>query len=221
MLPQNDISLDYLACFMSDLPCSPHLLALSVVSFPPCFGPSSLLPCGSLFCSCLSVPAGIASFQCLPALGLWNPRGPDLSNCTSPWVNQVAQKVPAAAAPSRQAPCAHTLGSGWLGAGGSGAMGERATNGWQFWEAGMWGCLPGLQSWGEDREKGQQRAVRRARQTRHVQRDHGGSKMVPDEAGSPTSASCRSRAGRMQPTLPVSWPATPGAPFMQEMYHPL
>uniref|UniRef100_A0A4W2DG14 Adhesion G protein-coupled receptor L1 n=1 Tax=Bos indicus x Bos taurus TaxID=30522 RepID=A0A4W2DG14_BOBOX len=36
---------------------------------------------------------GIASFQCLPALGLWNPRGPDLSNCTSPWVNQVAQKI--------------------------------------------------------------------------------------------------------------------------------
>ncbi|KAB0397912.1 hypothetical protein E2I00_014534, partial [Balaenoptera physalus] len=38
-------------------------------------------------------PVGIASFQCLPALGLWNPRGPDLSNCTSPWVNQVAQKI--------------------------------------------------------------------------------------------------------------------------------
>lgn len=26
---------------------------------------------------------------------VWNPRGPDLSNCTSPWVNQVAQKVSA------------------------------------------------------------------------------------------------------------------------------
>ncbi|XP_014450890.1 adhesion G protein-coupled receptor L1 isoform X4 [Alligator mississippiensis] len=36
---------------------------------------------------------GIASFQCLPSLGIWNPRGPDLSNCTSPWVNQVAQKI--------------------------------------------------------------------------------------------------------------------------------
>ncbi|KAK2510346.1 hypothetical protein Q9233_017833 [Columba guinea] len=36
---------------------------------------------------------GIASFQCLLGLGVWNPRGPDLSNCTSPWVNQVAQKV--------------------------------------------------------------------------------------------------------------------------------
>lgn len=51
----------------------------------------------------LSVSTGIASFQCLPALGLWNPRGPDLSNCTSPWVNQVAQKVPVTAAPCRQA----------------------------------------------------------------------------------------------------------------------
>lgn len=36
---------------------------------------------------------GIASFQCLPSPVQWNPRGPDLSNCTSPWVNQVAQKV--------------------------------------------------------------------------------------------------------------------------------
>ncbi|KAL8211761.1 UNVERIFIED_CONTAM: Adhesion G protein-coupled receptor L1, partial [Gekko kuhli] len=36
---------------------------------------------------------GIASFQCLASLGIWNPRGPDLSNCTSPWVNQVAQKI--------------------------------------------------------------------------------------------------------------------------------
>nr|XP_014343826.1 PREDICTED: adhesion G protein-coupled receptor L1 [Latimeria chalumnae] len=36
---------------------------------------------------------GIASFQCLPLEGVWNPRGPDFSNCTSPWVNQVAQKI--------------------------------------------------------------------------------------------------------------------------------
>ncbi|TTA69422.1 Adhesion G protein-coupled receptor L1 [Bagarius yarrelli] len=27
------------------------------------------------------------------SLAQWNPRGPDLSNCTSPWVNQVAQKI--------------------------------------------------------------------------------------------------------------------------------
>uniref|UniRef100_A0A8C4F7R8 Adhesion G protein-coupled receptor L1a n=1 Tax=Dicentrarchus labrax TaxID=13489 RepID=A0A8C4F7R8_DICLA len=36
---------------------------------------------------------GIASFQCLAEQVAWNPRGPDLSNCTSPWVNQVAQKI--------------------------------------------------------------------------------------------------------------------------------
>eukprot|EP00063_Salmo_salar_P065514 XP_014040349.1 PREDICTED: latrophilin-1-like [Salmo salar] len=42
--------------------------------------------------SSLALP-GIASFQCLAAPVMWNPRGPDLSNCTSPWVNQVAQKI--------------------------------------------------------------------------------------------------------------------------------
>ncbi|XP_043940453.1 adhesion G protein-coupled receptor L1-like isoform X3 [Protopterus annectens] len=36
---------------------------------------------------------GIASYLCLPVEGVWNPKGPDLSNCTSPWVNQVAQKI--------------------------------------------------------------------------------------------------------------------------------
>ncbi|XP_072299273.1 adhesion G protein-coupled receptor L1 isoform X5 [Eucyclogobius newberryi] len=36
---------------------------------------------------------GIASYQCLVDQVIWNPRGPDLSNCTSPWVNQVAQKI--------------------------------------------------------------------------------------------------------------------------------
>ncbi|XP_069052008.1 adhesion G protein-coupled receptor L1 isoform X3 [Lepisosteus oculatus] len=36
---------------------------------------------------------GIASFQCLSSPVMWNPRGPDLSNCTSPWVSQVAQKI--------------------------------------------------------------------------------------------------------------------------------
>ncbi|XP_011476392.1 adhesion G protein-coupled receptor L1 isoform X2 [Oryzias latipes] len=36
---------------------------------------------------------GIASFQCLADQVIWNPRGPDLSNCTSPWVSQVAQKI--------------------------------------------------------------------------------------------------------------------------------
>uniref|UniRef100_A0A8C1X0L6 Adhesion G protein-coupled receptor L1 n=1 Tax=Cyprinus carpio TaxID=7962 RepID=A0A8C1X0L6_CYPCA len=36
---------------------------------------------------------GIASYQCMADDVVWNPRGPDLSNCTSPWVNQVAQKI--------------------------------------------------------------------------------------------------------------------------------
>uniref|UniRef100_A0AAQ6IP52 Adhesion G protein-coupled receptor L1a n=1 Tax=Anabas testudineus TaxID=64144 RepID=A0AAQ6IP52_ANATE len=36
---------------------------------------------------------GIASFQCLAEHVMWDPWGPDLSNCTSPWVNQVAQKI--------------------------------------------------------------------------------------------------------------------------------
>ncbi|XP_042200620.1 adhesion G protein-coupled receptor L1 [Callorhinchus milii] len=36
---------------------------------------------------------GIASYLCLVSLGIWSTRGPDLSNCTSPWVNQVAQKI--------------------------------------------------------------------------------------------------------------------------------
>uniref|UniRef100_A0A3B3SVY6 Adhesion G protein-coupled receptor L1 n=1 Tax=Paramormyrops kingsleyae TaxID=1676925 RepID=A0A3B3SVY6_9TELE len=36
---------------------------------------------------------GIASFQCLVSPAMWSPRGPDLSNCTSPWVSQVAQKI--------------------------------------------------------------------------------------------------------------------------------
>lgn len=36
--------------------------------------------------------AGIASFLCTVA-GTWCSKGPDLSNCTSHWVTQVAQKV--------------------------------------------------------------------------------------------------------------------------------
>ncbi|XP_066538201.1 adhesion G protein-coupled receptor L2-like isoform X4 [Hoplias malabaricus] len=36
---------------------------------------------------------GIASFLCMAASGTWNPKGPDLSNCTSHWVTQVAQKI--------------------------------------------------------------------------------------------------------------------------------
>ncbi|XP_053185179.1 adhesion G protein-coupled receptor L1-like [Scomber japonicus] len=36
---------------------------------------------------------GIASYQCMSAPVGWSSRGPDLSNCTSPWVSQIAQKI--------------------------------------------------------------------------------------------------------------------------------
>uniref|UniRef100_A0A4W6E1L2 Adhesion G protein-coupled receptor L2 n=1 Tax=Lates calcarifer TaxID=8187 RepID=A0A4W6E1L2_LATCA len=36
---------------------------------------------------------GTASYLCVLSTGRWHPKGPDLSNCTSHWVNQVAQKI--------------------------------------------------------------------------------------------------------------------------------
>ncbi|XP_078264259.1 adhesion G protein-coupled receptor L2 isoform X4 [Rhinoraja longicauda] len=36
---------------------------------------------------------GTVTFLCVVTTGVWNTRGPDLSNCTSHWVNQVAQKI--------------------------------------------------------------------------------------------------------------------------------
>ncbi|XP_061201170.1 adhesion G protein-coupled receptor L2 isoform X9 [Neopsephotus bourkii] len=36
---------------------------------------------------------GTASYLCVILTGMWNPKGPDLSNCTSHWVNQLAQKI--------------------------------------------------------------------------------------------------------------------------------
>lgn len=161
MSPQSDTSLDCPALFMSGLPCFLHLslhlpVPLSVI-FPCCgpfFSPSLWLP--SLF---LSVPAGIASFQCLPALGLWNPRGPDLSNCTSPWVNQVAQKVPAAAVPPR---LAQLLAHWALGGRAQGTLGAVEQLGRQTGRSGSQDCagpLPSLQEkqrW-MGREKGSER----------------------------------------------------------------
>ncbi|MEQ2202709.1 hypothetical protein XENOCAPTIV_013025, partial [Xenoophorus captivus] len=41
----------------------------------------------------LRYPLRIASYQCISSPVGWNSRGPDLSNCTSPWVSQIAQKV--------------------------------------------------------------------------------------------------------------------------------
>ncbi|XP_019735892.1 adhesion G protein-coupled receptor L2 isoform X33 [Hippocampus comes] len=36
---------------------------------------------------------GTASYLCVLSTGTWHPKGPDLSNCTSHWVNQIAQKI--------------------------------------------------------------------------------------------------------------------------------
>uniref|UniRef100_A0A673CHT1 Adhesion G protein-coupled receptor L2a n=1 Tax=Sphaeramia orbicularis TaxID=375764 RepID=A0A673CHT1_9TELE len=36
---------------------------------------------------------GTASYLCVLSTGAWHPKGPDLSNCTSHWVNQIAQKI--------------------------------------------------------------------------------------------------------------------------------
>ena len=38
-------------------------------------------------------PEGVATYVCVAQLGYWDPQGPDLSNCTSPWVNHIMQKV--------------------------------------------------------------------------------------------------------------------------------
>ncbi|NXK53076.1 AGRL3 protein, partial [Chauna torquata] len=36
---------------------------------------------------------GVATFRCLAPNGIWEPRGPDLSNCSSPWINHITQKM--------------------------------------------------------------------------------------------------------------------------------
>lgn len=42
---------------------------------------------------CSACLAGVATYGCVAHLGYWDPQGPDLSNCTSPWVNHIMQKV--------------------------------------------------------------------------------------------------------------------------------
>ncbi|XP_047666295.1 adhesion G protein-coupled receptor L2 isoform X24 [Tachysurus fulvidraco] len=42
---------------------------------------------------CPTGTRGTASYLCVLSTGAWHPKGPDLSNCTSHWVNQVAQKI--------------------------------------------------------------------------------------------------------------------------------
>ncbi|XP_048383029.1 adhesion G protein-coupled receptor L3 isoform X6 [Stegostoma tigrinum] len=36
---------------------------------------------------------GIATYTCLSPEGLWDPLGPDLSNCSSPWINLLSKRV--------------------------------------------------------------------------------------------------------------------------------
>ncbi|XP_054906926.1 adhesion G protein-coupled receptor L3 isoform X4 [Poeciliopsis prolifica] len=44
---------------------------------------------------CPSGTIGMASFMCLGPEGYWDLQGPDFSNCTSPWVNIINQKIKA------------------------------------------------------------------------------------------------------------------------------
>lgn len=51
-------------------------------------------PCGMSALSypvCFTYHAGVATYVC--RMGYWDSHGPDLSNCTSPWVNHIMQKV--------------------------------------------------------------------------------------------------------------------------------
>uniref|UniRef100_A0A803J2Q2 Adhesion G protein-coupled receptor L3 n=1 Tax=Xenopus tropicalis TaxID=8364 RepID=A0A803J2Q2_XENTR len=36
---------------------------------------------------------GVATFICITPEGIWNPHGPDLSNCSSPWISHIGQKL--------------------------------------------------------------------------------------------------------------------------------
>ncbi|XP_038615713.1 adhesion G protein-coupled receptor L3 isoform X4 [Tachyglossus aculeatus] len=36
---------------------------------------------------------GVSTYLCLTPDGIWDPQGPDLSNCSSPWVNHMTQKL--------------------------------------------------------------------------------------------------------------------------------
>ncbi|XP_040273726.1 adhesion G protein-coupled receptor L3 isoform X1 [Bufo bufo] len=36
---------------------------------------------------------GVATYTCIAPDGVWNPQGPDLSNCSSPWISYISQKL--------------------------------------------------------------------------------------------------------------------------------
>ncbi|XP_043916853.1 adhesion G protein-coupled receptor L3 isoform X3 [Protopterus annectens] len=42
---------------------------------------------------CPQKTIGVATYMCLAPDALWDPQGPDLSNCTSLWVNHISQKI--------------------------------------------------------------------------------------------------------------------------------
>nr|XP_044986134.1 adhesion G protein-coupled receptor L3 isoform X4 [Jaculus jaculus] len=42
---------------------------------------------------CPAGTIGVTTYLCLAPDGLWDPQGPDLSNCSSPWVNHITQKL--------------------------------------------------------------------------------------------------------------------------------
>ncbi|KAA0722362.1 Adhesion G protein-coupled receptor L3 [Triplophysa tibetana] len=71
---QTPVTVDY---------CAPRLIA--EISWPRTHqGQVAKQPCppGTI---------GVATFNCL--LGYWDPKGPDLSNCTSPWTNHIIQRM--------------------------------------------------------------------------------------------------------------------------------
>ncbi|XP_071072470.1 adhesion G protein-coupled receptor L3 isoform X23 [Dasypus novemcinctus] len=42
---------------------------------------------------CPAGTIGVSTYLCLAPDGTWDPQGPDLSNCSSPWVNHITQKL--------------------------------------------------------------------------------------------------------------------------------
>ncbi|XP_075459606.1 adhesion G protein-coupled receptor L3 isoform X9 [Ascaphus truei] len=36
---------------------------------------------------------GVATYMCITPEGIWNQQGPDISNCSSPWINHIGQKL--------------------------------------------------------------------------------------------------------------------------------
>eukprot|EP00070_Physeter_catodon_P024623 XP_023987744.1 adhesion G protein-coupled receptor L3 isoform X13 [Physeter catodon] len=42
---------------------------------------------------CPAGTIGVSTYLCLAPDGIWDPQGPDLSNCSSPWVSHISQKL--------------------------------------------------------------------------------------------------------------------------------